>query len=150
MINGGRARGVRKSVANEAEGVTCRVCVDPPTALGIAEVEQRGPELENLFLGLVEILDTQVKVELLRASGIRPPRRLMVLRALEGEHEPRVGVEGRPVAVKQPSRIRLVHHAAEKRQVERGELTHIGTVQHHTLQLGYHNEQRRPATSRAP
>jgi hypothetical protein len=62
----------------------------------------------------------------------------MVFHALEGQHEPTVGVERRPALAERPPRIRLVHYAAEKRLVEPRQLNDIGTVQHHTLQLGDH------------
>src|SRR5690349_1775501 len=65
----------------------------------------------------------------------------MVFHPLEGQHEP-VGVKRRPAVAERPPRIRLVHYAAEKRLVEPGQLNDIGTVQHHTLQLGDHEGQR--------
>lgn len=71
------------SVADETKRMTCRVCIDPPAARAFADVEQRGAEPQDLFVGLIEILDPQVEVELLWASGVRPTRREMVFHALE-------------------------------------------------------------------
>ncbi|RPK58528.1 hypothetical protein EES42_37515 [Streptomyces sp. ADI95-17] len=79
--------------------MTRRVRVDPPTTRALTGIEQRSPEPENLFLGQVEVRDTQIEMELLRVSGIRPPRRPMVLHPLECEHEPRVGMKGRPAVI---------------------------------------------------
>lgn len=128
--------------------MTCWVCIDPPAALAFADVEQRGAELQHLFVGLIEILYPQVEVELLWASGVRPTRREMVSHALEGQHEPRFGVEGRPAVVERPPRVRLVYHATEKGQIEPGKLKDVGTVQHHTLEAGDHESQRRPSGPR--
>jgi hypothetical protein len=130
---------VRLSVANEAERVTCRVCVDPPAALAITDVERVCAELEDLLLRLVEILDSQVKVELLRASRIRPSWLLVVRYPLETQHEPRVEVERRPVHAERPPGIRLVDHAAQECLVEPREFQGIGAVQHHALQVGDHD-----------
>lgn len=79
--------------------MTRRVRVDPPTTRALTGVEQRSPEPENLFLGQVEIRDAQIEMELLRVSGIRPTRRPMVPHPLEREHEPRVGMKGRPAVI---------------------------------------------------
>lgn len=98
--------------------------------------------VEDVFLGLIQVLDPQVKVELLGVSGVRPPRRLMVVHALESQHEPAVGVERRPAITRRPSRIRLVHYPTEKPLVEPGQLSDVSTVQHHTLQIGDHEGQR--------
>jgi hypothetical protein len=69
----------------------------------ITDVERRFAGLDDLMLGLVEILDSQVKVVLQRTSRIRPSRRLVVLHPLEREHEARAGVEREPVLVERPS-----------------------------------------------
>ena len=129
------------SVSDETEGVSCRVDKDAPTAIPLTLVEQCGAPIEDAFLGSFQVLDPQIKVELLGPSGVRPPRRPMVFHPLEGQHEP-VGVESRPTLAERPPRIRLVHYAAEKRLVEPGQLNNNGTVQHHTLQLGDHEGQR--------
>jgi hypothetical protein len=76
-----------------------RIGIDPPSAVAVTSIEQRGAELQDLFLSLIEILGRQIKVELLRVGGVWPPRGLMVSHALEGEHEPGAGVEGRPVII---------------------------------------------------
>src|SRR6185437_11783291 len=82
----------------------------------------------------------RLRVELLRASGIRPLWRLIILHALEGQHEPTVEVKSRPALTERPSSIRLVHHATEKRLVEPGQLSNVCTVQHDALQLGDHGD----------
>ncbi len=79
--------------------MTCRVRENTPTALPVTAVEQRGTQPEDVFLGLVEVLDPQVEVELLGSNGIRPLRWPVVFHALEGQHEPRVGVKRRPTVV---------------------------------------------------
>jgi hypothetical protein len=112
---------VRVSVVNETEGVACRVCVDLPAVLVITGVERRCAELEDLLLGLVEIPDSQVKVELLRAGRVGPSRWLVVLHPLEAEHDARAGVEGRPVLAGRPPGVGLVDHAAKERLVELSE-----------------------------
>lgn len=127
-----------RSVPDQAERVSCGVSEYAPTPLSVATVEQRGAPLEHAFLSLVQVLDPEVEVELLGAGGVQPLRRLMVLHALEGQHEPSISVESRPAFAERPPRIRLVHHAAEKRLVELGQLSNIGTVQHDTLQLRDH------------
>jgi hypothetical protein len=130
---------VNLSVADETERVTCRIRIDPPAALAVAVVKQRGSEPEGLFLGLSEILDPEVQVELLRPSGIWPLRRPVVLYALESEHQPGAGMEGRPAIIQRPARIGLVHHAAEKGLVETGELEYVSAVQHDALNVGDHD-----------
>jgi hypothetical protein len=50
-------------------------------------LEQCGAPVQDVFLGLIQALGPQVKVELLGVSGLRPPRRLMVVHALESQHE---------------------------------------------------------------
>lgn len=142
MITGGRTFSVSPSVPDETERVSCRIRKDAPTPLSITLVEQCGAPLEDVFLGSFQILDPQVKVELLGVSSLRPPRRPMAFHALEGQHQTTVDVERRPALAKRPPRIWLVHHAAKKRLVEPGQLNDIGTVQHHTLQLGDHEGQR--------
>jgi len=129
------------SVSDETEGVSCRVDKDAPTAIPLTLVEQCGAPIEDAFLGSFQVLDPQVQVELLGPSGVRPPWWLMVFHPLEGKHKP-VGVKRRPAVAERPPRIWLVHYAAEKRLVEPGQLNDIGTVQHHTLQLGDHEGQR--------
>ena len=62
--------------------MTCRICEDPPAALPVTGVEQRGTEFQDMLLGLVEVPDLQVEVELLRASRVRPLRRPMVFHTL--------------------------------------------------------------------
>jgi hypothetical protein len=127
------------SITDQTERVTCRICIDPPAAHAVADVKQRGAEPEDMFLCLIEILDAQIEMELLRASGIWPLRRLVVLHALEGEHQPGIGVQGRPAIIEGPTRIRLVDHSAEKRQVKPGELEDVGAVQHDALKAGDHD-----------
>ena len=76
------------SLPDEAERVTRRICVDPPAALAAPVVNERGAEPEGMLLGLLQILDPKVEMELLGASRIAPPRRPVVLNSLEGEHQP--------------------------------------------------------------
>jgi hypothetical protein len=63
----------------QAEGMACRICVDPP-ATGV-DVERRCAGLEDLRVGLIEIGDVDVEVELLRVPGEPEDRHLP--RALE-------------------------------------------------------------------
>lgn len=114
-----------------------------PTPIRVALVEQCGAELENIPLGSVQILDRHIEMKLLRASRVWPSRRLEVLHSLECENEPVVGMQDRPAITERPSPIRLVHHTTEKRSIEPGQLADISTVQHHTLQLRDHKDQRR-------
>jgi hypothetical protein len=136
-----RARVVSRSVPDETERVPGRIREDAPAPLPVTLVEQCGAPVEDVFLGLIKVFDPQVKVELLGVSGVRPPRRLMVVHSLESQHEPAVGVERRPAVIRRPSRIRLVHYPAEKPLVEPGQLSDVSTVQHHTLQIGDHEGQ---------
>lgn len=117
--------------------MACRIREDPPTPFAAALVEQGGAPVEDVLLSAFEVLDPQVQVELLGLGGVRPPWWSMVLHPLEGEHEP-VGVKGRPAVAERPPRIRPVHLAAEERPVEPGQPDDVGTVQHHTLELGDH------------
>jgi hypothetical protein len=139
MMTGGRpAARVHRSAPDKTKRVPRRIREDPPALLPITDVEQCGAQLEDLLLGLVKVLGMQVEVKLLRTSGVRPPRRLMIIHALESEHEPAVGVERRPRVIERPPRIRPIHLATKKRLVEPGQLNDIGAVQHHTLQVGDH------------
>ena len=63
-----------------------RVCEDPPTA-GVG-VEQGGAEGEDLVLGLAEVGDVEVQMELLREGGVRPLRRLVVLQRWNAKTRP--------------------------------------------------------------
>lgn len=92
--------------------MACGVGVDAPAAGGVTGVENRGAEGEDLLLGLVEVLDTDVEVELLGSGGIRPLRRPMVVNALEGEHHAGLEVKGRPVVIERPPGIGPVDRAA--------------------------------------
>jgi hypothetical protein len=51
-------------LADETERVTCRIRIDPPAAITLADVKQGGAEFEDLFLCLIEILDRQIEVKL--------------------------------------------------------------------------------------
>lgn len=133
------------SAPDEAERVSCGVREDAPTPLRITIVEQRGTQIEDVCLSLIQVLDLQVDAELLRQDEIPPTRWLIVPHPLESQHEATLGVERHPAVVERPPRIRLVHLAAEKRLVEPGQLNDIGAIQHPTLQLGDHAGQRRAA-----
>lgn len=113
-----------------------RVREDPPTA-GV-DVQQRGTEAEDLLLGLVKVHDVKVQMELLRVRSLRPPRRPVILHALEREYEARASVQGREVVIDCPPGIGLVDRATEKRLIEPGEFEDIRTVQDHALQLADH------------
>ena len=99
---------------DQAERVTGRIGEDTPAALRVTGIKQCGAEFEDMLLGVVQLLDLQVEVELLGAGGVGPPRWPMSFHALEGEHHPSIVVEGRPAVVERPPRVRLVHHAAEQ------------------------------------
>lgn len=58
------------SSPQEAEGMTRRICEDPP-APGV-DVKQRGTGAENLLLGQVEVRDIKVQMKLLRICAVRP------------------------------------------------------------------------------
>ena len=62
-----------------------RVREDPPPAR--VDVQQRGPEAEDLFLGRVEVRDIEVEVDLLRVLTVGPARRPVVGHPLEAEHQ---------------------------------------------------------------
>jgi hypothetical protein len=129
--------------------MSCGIRENAPAPPSVTRIKQCRAPPEDIFLGLVQVRDADVKVELLRAGGVRPPRRLMVLHLLEGQHDPAVEVERRPVVTQRPPRIRLIQSAAEKRLVKPGQFPDIGAIQHDTLQLGSHEGQRRAAPRRA-
>jgi hypothetical protein len=113
-----------------------RICEDPPTA-GV-DAEQRGSKAEDLLLGPVRVGDIEVQMELLRVRAVRPPRRPVILHALERKRQARGGVKGRKVATDCPPAIGLVDRTVEERLVEPGEFKDIRTVQNHALQLADH------------
>ena len=114
----------------------CRICEDPPAA-GV-DVKQRGTEVENLPVSLVEVRDVKIQMELLRARGVRPPRRPVVLHPLEREYETRASVKSREAIGDRPSAIGLVDRATEERPVELREFQDIRAVHHHALQIADH------------
>ena len=63
----------------KAEGVADRIGVDTPATR--VDVEQRRAELQNLCVGLIEVGDVDVQVELLRVGVVWPLRRPEVLRS---------------------------------------------------------------------
>jgi hypothetical protein len=69
-----------------------RVCVYPPAA-GVG-VQQCRAEFQDLGVGLVEVGDVEVQVELLRVRAVWPLRCPEVRDALEREHEAGAGVQG--------------------------------------------------------
>ena len=113
-----------------------RICEDPPT-VGV-DVEQRGTKVEDLLLGPVKVGDIEVQMELLRVRAVRPPRRPVILHALEREYQARVRMKGREVVTDRPPAIRLIDRTAEEQLVEPGEFKNIRTVQNHALQLADH------------
>ena len=112
------------------------ICVDPP-ATGV-DVERRRAGLEDPRVGLVEIGDLDVKVELLRVRAVWPLRRSEVRHALEREHQAGFGVQGREVIVDGPPGIRPVNLATEQGLVEPGEPKSVGAVKNHALQSADH------------
>jgi hypothetical protein len=113
-----------------------RVREDPP-ATGV-DMQQRGAETHDLFLGSVEIRDIDIQVKLLRVAGVGPPRSPVVGHALERQYEAKTRVKRREVVTDCPPVIRLVDRAAKKRLVEAGEFCDIRTVQNHTLKPADH------------
>ncbi len=113
-----------------------RICEDPPTA-GV-DVEQRRTKAEDLLLGPVKVGDIEVQMELLRVRAVRPPRRPVILDALERKYQARARVKGREVVTDCPPAIGLVDRTAEERLVEPSEFKDIRTVQNHALQLADH------------
>jgi hypothetical protein len=87
----------------KAEGVADRIGIDTPTTR--VDVEQRRAELQNSRVGLIEVGDVDVQVELLRVGVVWPLRRPEVLYALEPEHETGFRVQGREVIVDGPPGI---------------------------------------------
>ena len=113
-----------------------RICEDPPAA-GV-DVEQGGSEAKDLLLSLVKVRDIEIEVKLLRVRAVRPPRRPVILHALERKYQARACVKGRKVIADCPPGVGLVDHAAKERLVEPGEFKDIRTVQNHALQLADH------------
>jgi hypothetical protein len=101
-------------------------------------MEQRGAEAEDLLLSLVKIRDIEIQMKLLRVRAARPPRRPVILHALERKHQTRARVKGRKVIADCPPGVGLVDRAAKERSVEPGEFKDIRTVQNHALQLADH------------
>jgi hypothetical protein len=58
-------------------------------------MKQRGAEVEDLLLGLVEVKDVEVQMELLRVRGVRPLRCPVrgSAKSLKGD----AGLDGMPV-----------------------------------------------------
>ncbi len=119
--------------------MTCWISEDAPTARCFAGIEQRRAELDCALLGVVEVRNSQIQVELLGTRLVRPLRGRVVFDPLEGEYQPGLRMEGRPGVVERPSPIGFVHDASEERRVEPGKLLDIRTVQHHTLQFCDHS-----------
>jgi len=113
-----------------------RICEDPPTT-GV-DVEQRGTKAEDLLLRPVKVGDIEVQMELLRVRTVWPPRRPVILHALERKYQARARVQGRKIVTDCPPAIGLVDRTAEERLVEPGEFKDIRTVQNHALQLSDH------------
>ena len=113
--------------------MTDRVGKDSPTAIVHRAFEQRRAQSEYLLLRFVQVVDAEVEVKLLGIVRVRPARRLVVLRPLEGEYGPAGNVrEGHPP-------IALRHYlAAEQLPVELGERHRFWAVQGDRLQLANH------------
>jgi hypothetical protein len=124
--------------SNEAERMSSGIREDTPTSVTGTGIKESRAAPEDIVLGLVQVRDPNVKVELLRAGRVGPLRRLMVLHPLEGQHHPAVEVERRPAVTERPPRIRPIQHAAEKRLIKPRQLQDIGAIQHDTLELGGH------------
>jgi hypothetical protein len=114
------------SAPQEAKGVARRICEDPPAA-GV-DVEQSGTEAEDLLLSLVKVRDIEIQMKLLRVRAVRPPRRSVILHALERKYQARARAKGRKVIADCPPGVRPVDHAAKERLVEPGEFKDIRTV----------------------
>src|ERR1700722_438236 len=119
-----------------AEGRRGRISA-APRAAGV-DVERRRGRFEDPRVGLVEIGDVDVKVELLRVRAVWPLRRPEVRHSLEREHQAGFGVQGREVIADGPPGIRPVDLATEQRLVEPGESKSVGAVKNHALQRADH------------
>jgi hypothetical protein len=124
--------------SNEAARMSGGICEDAPTSVTGTGIKQSRAAPEDIVLGLVQVRDPDVKVELLRASRVGPVLRLMVIHPLEGQHHPAVEVERRPAITERPPRIRSVQHSAEKCLIKPRQLQDIGAIQHDTLELAGH------------
>jgi hypothetical protein len=71
------------------------VGVNPPAAVFVAALERLRAEPEDVRMSLLEVGHGEVEMGLLRVRGIRPPRRAMVVGALEREDEAHAGVQRR-------------------------------------------------------
>lgn len=101
-------------------------------------IQHRGALGQHLFLSAVQVGDTEIQVELLWPTRVRPQRRLVLRHPLEGQDEAGPRVQREPVLAERPSPIRLVDRAAKDLLVELNELTRVGAVQHHALQISDH------------
>src|SRR6185437_16040511 len=101
-------------------------------------VQQPRSRGQHLFLGLVQVRDTEVKMELLRPGRVGPLRRHVVSYLLEGQDESGRRVQGRPAVTQGPSPILLIDSPTKQRLVELGEFRRLGAVQHHTLHVSDH------------
>jgi hypothetical protein len=117
--------------------MACWICEDSPTA-GV-DMEEGGTEVEDLFVGLVEVRDINVQMKLLRMRDVRPLRRAVIRHPLEPEHEARGGVKARKVVADCPPGIGLVDDTTEERLIEKRKFQRIRAVQNHALQLADHN-----------
>jgi uncharacterized protein len=137
-------------IPNQAERMPGGICEDAPAPPSVTSIKQSCALPEDIFLGSVQVRDPDVKVKLLRARGVRPLRRAIVLHVLEGQHHPPIEVQRRPAVIERPPWIRLIQHTAQQRLVEPGQFAGISAIQHDTLQLGGHEGQPRAAASRPP
>ena len=109
-----------------------RVGVDSPAAR--VGAEQPGSDSENQAVGLVEVRDRHVEMDLLRTCWIGPLRRLVVRDTLKAEHQPLGCVQSREVRARGPPTIRSVDLTPKQRLVEPGKPAGVGAIQNDALQ----------------
>ena len=119
-----------------------RIEVDPKAAvLGRLMNVQCCAELEDPWLGGIDVPNAKVEVELLRMGARRPSRRAMVINSLKGKCRSSIGVvrgdsaswrdEGRPVTVGAVLDTPIKHAPIELSQAQS-----IRTVHDDEVQLG--------------
>jgi hypothetical protein len=89
-------------------------------------------------MGIVEVSNVNVQMELLRVLFARPPGRPVVFDALKRQYGAGVGVQGCKVLAGRPPGIGLIDGAAEEPLVEPCESYWVRTVHDHALQPADH------------
>jgi hypothetical protein len=90
------------------------------------------PEGEHLRLGLIDVVDHDVDMELLREGRVGPARRLVVGGVLEAQ------ADGPAVADIDPVPIHPGDRQAQQLRIEPRQRPRIWTVEHHTSQSTDH------------